>query len=178
MATSSTSTSKAGASRSREWTSRPGSRAGRRRSPTIAREFWPATRCWSDRRRKGRSSNLRCPPHSWGGRLRAAKPGGGIRFSGSNQRHPRFASSFEGGNRGLVAFDQPDLVQPTQQAVTRERVDLEAVGKTLAPHLLRFEVDRDLGGRVFGRQVDEVAHLARRQRHRKKSGLVAVGQED
>src|SRR5713101_5963987 len=177
MATSSTSTLRAAGWRSREWMSWPGSRAGRRQSPTIAREFWPATRCSSGRRRKGRFSSPRWHPPV-GRSASRSETGWGIRFSGSDGRHPRFATSFEGSNRRVMALGKADLIEAAQQAVAGEPVDLEAIGKTLAAHLPCFEVDRDLGGRVFGRQVDEMAHLARRQHHREQAGLVAVGQED
>src|SRR5713101_4391308 len=78
----------------------------------------------------------------------------------------------------MVAFDQADLVQAVEQAIPIKRVDREWIRETLAPHLLRLEVDGDHGRRILGREVDQVPHLAIRQCHREQAGLVAVRPED
>src|SRR5438034_91619 len=108
------------------------------------------------------------PPHEWGGAFLYLLNGG----------EPGCPSLLVGRDFWVVAFHQGDLVETFQQAITREWVDLEAIAESVAPHLLRLEVDRDLRCRIFRHQVDQVPDLALGQRHREQPGLVAVGSKD
>ena len=78
----------------------------------------------------------------------------------------------------MAPLDQRDLVEPLEEALAGEGVDVEAILDSLAAHHLTLQVDHDLRRRVFRDQVDQVPHLRVGQRHRQQPGLVAVGPED
>src|SRR5205814_502469 len=90
------------------------------------------------------------PPHEWGGAFLYLLKGG----------EPGCPSFLVGRDFRVVAFHQGDLVETFQQAITREWVHLEAIAESVAAHLLRLEVDRDLRRRIFRHQVDQVPDLA------------------
>src|SRR5438270_2556581 len=84
---------------------------------------------------------------------------------------PLRAALLERRDVGLVPLDQRDVVQPLEQHLAREGVDLEPVLEALATHDLTFQIDSHVRGRLLADQIDQVPHLRFGQGHGEKAGL-------
>src|SRR5690606_13953763 len=84
----------------------------------------------------------------------------------------RFPRLLIGADAVHLPQGQIDVVEPLEEALTPEGIDLELRPEpTRVRDHLRFEVDRHLRPRVGEGTVHELSHLRIRKRHRKESIL-------
>src|SRR5688572_6789023 len=92
----------------------------------------------------------------------------------------RFALRFEGADLVSVAQREADLVQPVQQAILAEGVDVEAhfLGAVNRRHRLPVQIHSQLKSGKGGAIVEQPIHFRLAQHHGQEAVLERVGEED
>src|SRR5260370_24237651 len=88
-------------------------------------------------------------------------------------------AALEGGDVGIVAEREGDLVEPLEQALLAESIDFEAVHVARGRgQFLAIEIDGQVRARLLRKLGPQAGRLLGRQRDRQQSVLEAIVEED